>query len=194
MCGKGDKEEKTKAGSNWLNVGERARRSDSVIGQNLNEILDCHNATRRDQAGSRYPAPGARVTFRHAQDRVSCTQRYLRLLWQYVAFSQQCSVGGHDRFALVEKGVRVAQTTVCVVRFGFLPSATLVILTTTHRTTPWVCQSIRVLAAVAEGCGSSSTRSTSVQFPWQLESSSTSSFCRLCSSLLCPGFGLECMA
>ena len=65
------------------------------------------------------------------------------------------------------EGSRCADCCMCV-RFGFLPSATVVILTTTHRTTSWVCQSIRVLAAVAERCGSSSTRSTSVQFPWRL--------------------------
>ena len=96
----------------FLLGGDTTRRSDSVVGQYLNDILDLSVvvgflATKRydETRPLSVSCTRAHVTFPHAQDRVSCTQRYLRLLWQYVAFSQQCSVGGHDRFALLENGV-----------------------------------------------------------------------------------------
>ena len=107
--------------------GGTTRRSGSVIGQYLNDIGDLSVvvgffATKRydETRPLSVSCTRAHVTFPHAQDRVSCTQRYLGLLWQYVAFRQQCSVGGHDRLCTVRERGRIAQTTVCVVRFWFL--------------------------------------------------------------------------
>ena len=100
-------------------------------------------------------------------------------------------VGGRGTlFALLEKGVALRRLLYVWFDFGFLSSAKVVILTATHRRTPWVCQSIRVIAAVAEWMWklfyTFDVRTISVA----PGSSSASSFRRLCSSLHCPGLGL----
>ena len=95
----------------FLPGGGTACRSDSIIGQYLNDILDLSvvlgflapSDTRPGR--SRYLlAPGRMSPFR-THKIVSVAPRDTILLWQYVAFSQQCSVVVTIVFPLLEKGV-----------------------------------------------------------------------------------------
>ena len=118
---------------------------------------------------SRYPAPGRMSPFR-SHKIVSVAPKDF---WDFFGSTWPSANSAPWAVAIVfaplEKGVALRRLLYVWFDFRFLSSATVGILTATHRTTPWVCQSIRVLAAVAESCGSSFTRSTSVQFPWRLE-------------------------
>ena len=93
----------------FLPGGGTTRRSDSVIGQYLNDILDLSVVVgflaRRDQAALGILHQGAKI-----------------FETSLAAFRQQCSVCGHDRLCAVRERGRVAQTTVFVVRFWFLDS------------------------------------------------------------------------
>ena len=151
------------SGFSWV-VAQRAGRT--LLLGNISMIfwiclwswVSCHQAIRRDQAALGILHQGAC----HLSARTRIVSVAPGDNWDFFGSTWPSASSALWAvtivFVLLEKGVALRRLLYVLFDFGFLSSATVVILTTTHRTTPWICQSIGVLAA--ESCGSSYTRST----------------------------------
>ena len=104
----------------FLPGGGTTRRSDSVIGQYLNDILDLSVVVDTTRPGrSRYPAPWRMSPF-HTHKIVSVAPKDI---WDFFGSAWPSANSALWAvtivFATVRERGRVAQTTVCVVRFWF---------------------------------------------------------------------------